>query len=416
MSKPYSRTWTTKAGVLSKAWMVEFRDANGERKRKQFKKKKRADEFADALIRNGGPHCSSTTVAQGAIRFLEVCQGKGRGENGPVCTSTYDHYQTQIERHLLPLIGSRVMSSFSVGDARTFQLDLNKSGLSRSMIKRVFDRAKNIFDEAVGYDINVSPFAGLRQPEGRRNKRKNIVIPLLEEVHLILAMCEQMASRPRYQLQASAAWRRYEPLVKTIVFTGARISELLGLPWSAIDFDKLQIRIFQRADSDLKIGEPKSEAGYRTIDIPPELADSLRKWKEFCPSSPLDLVFPNGAGNVDSYQNVRKRCWIPLLEACGLLRRGERNATGGWVEDKKPLPKFGFHPFRHLQNSLMMHFGASLKEMMARAGHSSLAAAEIYVHLLKDPQFATERSDLSGRVAEIIRGKIAEEDDDDIED
>ena len=64
----------------------------------------------------------------------------------------------------------------------------------------------------------------------------------------------------------------------------------------------------------------------------------------------------------------------------------------------------------------MMHFGASLKELMARAGHSSLAAAEIYVHLLKDPQFANERSELSGRVAEIIKGKIAEDDKDDIED
>ena len=52
------------------------------------------------------------------------------------------------------------------------------------------------------------------------------------------------------------------------------------------------------------MGSPKSKAGKRDIPMAPMVTNTLKEWKLAGPSSPLDLVFPNGAGNVESYASM----------------------------------------------------------------------------------------------------------------
>ena len=94
-------------------------------------------------------------------------------------------------------------------------------------------------------------------------------------------------------LRESDPWR---PLILTAVFVGLRASELRGLRWSDVDLTKAELHVRQRADRYLKIGEPKSEAGYRTLPLVPTLAAALKRWKLACPKGSLDLVFPFPTG------------------------------------------------------------------------------------------------------------------------
>jgi integrase len=48
------------------------------------------------------------------------------------------------------------------------------------------------------------------------------------------------------------------------------------------------------------------------------------------------------------------------------------------------LPDLRFHDLRHTGGTLSAATGASLKELMARLGHSSVRAAMIYQHATSD--------------------------------
>jgi integrase len=102
------------------------------------------------------------------------------------------------------------------------------------------------------------------------------------------------------------------------------------------------------------IGDPKSAAGNRTIPMAPLVFNTLREWRLACPKGPLDLVFPNSRGNVESHANVAARGFAPLQRTC----LGE--------------VKYGLHSLRHFFASWAIEQGFSAKRLQALLGHSSI--------------------------------------------
>ena len=80
-----------------------------------------------------------------------------------------------------------------------------------------------------------------------------------------------------------AATGRVRPFILTAIFTGLRASELRGLRWADVDFEARALHVRQRADRFNSIGPPKSEAGERTVPLPPLVVNVLREWKLACP-------------------------------------------------------------------------------------------------------------------------------------
>ena len=125
----------------------------------------------------------------------------------------------------------------------------------------------------------------------------------------------------------------------TAIFTGLRASELRGLRWTDVDLKRGEIYVRQRADRYNKIGRPKTDAGERTIPLPPIVVNSFREWKLTCPKGELGLVFPNGRGNIENHSNILKRGFFPTQIAAGLV-----TAPGS--------PKYtGLHSLRHFYAS-----------------------------------------------------------------
>jgi integrase len=419
MIRPYERKYKLKSGKERRAWMVEYRDPDGNRQRRQFPRKLEADRFCESLARGAAPPIQdeAVTVGQAADRWLRVCELVGRDGRPPVEPATLARYKIHVEKHIKPRIGSRVVSTFTVRDAKAFQLELAADpGLSAAMRSKIFTSTKALFAEAVGVYIDMSPFAHLKLSAGSRRLKRKIAIPTLEEVRLILQKSLELRNEKTKWKHAgkstrrARAWSRYAPMIWLFVFTGMRASEVRGLPWDNVDLDEGVVTVRQRADEKGRIGPPKSAAGNRDIDIPGDLISLLKEWRKVCPPSRLNLVFPTGAGGVETHSNIRSRCWMPLMEACGLLASGRRGAGHNrlaWLEP--PEAKFTFHPLRHLRSSLTLAMGGSVKDAMSQAGHSTIAAAEIYQHLLMDPELIERRRELSGRVVQIISGELEEE-------
>jgi len=176
-------------------------------------------------------------------------------------------------------------------------------------------------------------------------------------------------SREDVNLLIERAKGRWRPFFVTAALTGMRASELRGLVWDAVDFDKRVIHVRQRADLWGTIGAPKSAAGERTIPMAPLVVNTLREWQLACPKGRLRLVFPNGLGHVESHANIATRGFVPLQRACGLVTAEGR-------------AKYHLHALRHFFASWAIEQGFTPKRLQALLGHSSIQMTfDTYGHL-----------------------------------
>jgi integrase len=178
------------------------------------------------------------------------------------------------------------------------------------------------------------------------------------------------------------------------IFCGLRGSELRGLRWADIDFEGRQINVAQRADAFHKIGRLKSTAGYRSIPMPPMVANALREWKFPCPKGDLGLVFPTGSGNIESHSNIVQRGFDPIQVSAGVVTMKEAKDKYGqpiFGEDGRPTTvptgKYGLHSLRHACASLWIENGMNPKRIQKLMGHSTIQMTfDTYGHLFTDAE------------------------------
>jgi integrase len=131
------------------------------------------------------------------------------------------------------------------------------------------------------------------------------------------------------------------------------------------------------------LNQGKSKAGNRDIPLVPMVVNTLREWRAACPQGALELVFPNGRGNVESHTNIIHRLWDPLQIAAGMTVD-----AGGKDEDRQPIPKakYGLHALRHAAASLFIaHLGCTPKRIQAVMGHASIRMTyDLCGHLFDD--------------------------------
>ena len=111
------------------------------------------------------------------------------------------------------------------------------------------------------------------------------------------------------------------------------------------------------------------------IPLTPLVLNTLRSWRATCPPGELGLVFPNGAGKIESHANLRNRVFIPLQIAAGVVTN-----TGE--------AKYGLHALRHAAASLFIaHLGWTPKRVQAVMGQASITMTfDRYGHLFVDAE------------------------------
>jgi integrase len=169
---------------------------------------------------------------------------------------------------------------------------------------------------------------------------------------------------------------RWRPILLTTIFCGLRASELRGLRWQDVDLVKGELHVRQRADRYHKIGRPKSEAGERTVPVPPMVLNALKAWKLACPKGDLDLAFPNPSGKVESRSNIVLRGFMPAQVEARIVDENGKAKYGG------------LHSLRHFFASWCINrrqdggLELPLKVVQTRMGHSTIQmTADTYGHL-----------------------------------
>jgi integrase len=369
MATVRKRSWLSD-GESKTAWVADYFDQNGKRHLKTFPTKKAADAW---LVRARhevarGVHTAeneSITVGEAATLWLE------RGRLEGLERSTLRQYGNHVDLHIRPLIGKVKLARLSTPAIEQFRDDM-LGRASWPMARKVLSSLKSILNEAQRRGLVAQNAAQVVKVDIRkREKRKLAVgrgIPTKAEIQAILA----------------AVTGRWRPLMLTAVFTGMRSSELRGLSWEHVDFDRKVIHVCQRADQWGMIGAPKSGAGDREIPMSPMVVNALREWRLECPRLKSDsdegrlwFVFPNGDGKPENHTNIVNRGLGPLLLKVGITKSHRSRKDG----DGRPVqtPKYGMHAFRH--------FFASWAIEQGLLGHASIQMTfDIYGHLFPSPE------------------------------
>jgi len=106
------------------------------------------------------------------------------------------------------------------------------------------------------------------------------------------------------------------------------------------------------------VGTPKSRAGLRDVAIPPHLHATLAEHVTGLPEGAEELLFPGPRGGHMAPSTLH-RTWHRVRALAGFSR-------------------LRWHDLRHFAGTMAAQAGATLAELMARLGHSTVAAAMIY--------------------------------------
>jgi integrase len=300
-----------------------------------------ADQSRGTWIR---PASGNETLASYAAQWLETRLSRdGRALRPRV----RELYEAQLRLHILPTLGHVPLSRLQPATIRRWYAALLKDGPGASTTAKCYRLLRAILNTAVA-DGHVAanpctiPGAGVERPAERR-------LPTVDEVFAIAAVVKP----------------RYEALVLTAAFSGLRRGELFGLRRRHVDLERrtvaVEVQRQQLARGEFVIGDPKTDAGRRTVALPPEANDSLAKHLDlFVPEDPEAWVFTGDKGGP-----VREAVWqAEWRRACKFVGRSDLH----------------FHDLRHLAATLAANTGAGVKEIMYRIGHSSPQAALRYQH------------------------------------
>ncbi len=172
---------------------------------------------------------------------------------------------------------------------------------------------------------------------------------------------------------------RFQAAIVLAAWCGLRRGEICALRTEDVDLERGVVRVrknwVELLEEPTKFEkDPKSEAGKRTVTIPPHVVAVLdRHRREF-------------AG-----------------EEFFFIERNENRVRGNTIYQafvrarKKIGVEISFHDLRHTGQSLAAATGASLVDLKQRLGHSSTAAAQRYMHAIegRDAQIALRLSEMA---------------------
>jgi integrase len=360
-------------------FQADYFDQHGKRHAKLFALEREAKAFLKKVVPEVDrgvhtPENKSITVAEAAKLWLE------RANTEELETSTRTQYAIHARLHINPEIGNVKLAQLTAPMVEKFKDGLLKKNSSRQMASKILSSLKGVLKESMRLGaVAQNVAAGIQVGQQKRKSRRleiGVDIPTKDDVRRILEAVDGT---------------RWHPLLATAAMTGLRASELRGLQWGDLTLDgDAMLRVRRRADEKNKMGLPKSAAGTREIPLSPWLVNVLRRWRLACPrkAGVLNLVFPNGAGNVEAHSNIIARGWSVAQRKLGMI-------------DAEGAHRYNFHALRHFFASLMIEQNHLPKRVQEMLGHNSLAMTyDLYGHLF--PAGDDERAKMADATAFLV--------------
>jgi integrase len=282
-----------------------------------------------------------------------------------VSPKTVERYRQLIEQQVIPHLGALPLQGLRVAHVTNWHATLLKAGgkdggsLSPQTVQHAHRVLSKALADACKREVLARNVASIATPPKVTAEEMTILNP-----DQVKAMITAMKTSPIY------------PHVVTLLATGMRRGELMGLQWSDIDLDGGKVRIARSLEKTkaqgLRLKTPKTKHGARTISLPAIAVVALQDRRK----AQLETRVALGAGRLADDAFVfgapegrpRDPDWLSLS-----WRR---------VVAARKLPRVSLHALRHSHASALIASGADPVTVSRRLGHGSPAITmSVYAHL-----------------------------------
>jgi integrase len=312
--------------------------------------RRKRDEFA-YRVKTGqaAPSSRRLTVRELADEWLQYLEQLVQA--GELRPRTLESYRTGVRLHWLPALGSRRVESITAEDLVSWHEAQRRAGAAHWSI-----RARWVaFRGLLGYGVRTGVIAANPADALLRRERPKLGRPR-----------DRFLTTPEIEALLHHAKGSASLTVPLLVFSGLRVSELLGLTWQDVDFERqvLSVRYQMTRKGNRRVAL-KTDSGYREVIVMAALGRRLREARLAARfSRDEDLVICNGVGRTLGYSRLRKA----FAATC--------NVAG--VEGATP------HTCRHTFASLLIAQGREVAFVAQQLGHASTKTTwDTYVHLFR---------------------------------
>ena len=357
-----------KSGEVRYVAVVEIKNSKRKRKRKtkRFIKKGQAEDWLSDMISsmNKGNYITEDKHISVAD-FLDKWLKK---KKLTIRQTTYDRYKNKINAHLKPELGEYQLQNLKpihLDDYFTFKridgrLDGKEGGLSENTLKKHYVILNSCLNKAVALElIRRNPLARIKAPSPE-NKEAPVMT----------------AEEGKKLLQAASNDILLHTFLFTLLNSGMRRGEALGLEWDKIDFDnntlKIKNSVVTTKGGSKHEKKVKNDSSKRTIPISENLVTILKKYKKKQDenkqffgddyNTSRDYVFckPNGERYYPGTYNSK---YNEILKKAGLKK------------------DYTLHTLRHSFATILLKKGVSIKVVQNLLGHSTSAVTmDTYSH------------------------------------
>ena len=303
------------------------------------------------------------TVAELAERYLEQ---HARSKKKP---SSVKADEVNLKNHVLPNLGRLRVDAVSREDVGALHHKLRKTSGAANRVLALVSKMMNLSEKWGLRPDGTNPCRHVERFKERRRQRY-LSESEIGRLGAALIQLEQEAGQDvkteKLRARRIREARSLAAAVRLLILTGARRSEIVGLRWDWVDFERGYLRL------------PDSKSDAKLIDLnAPALAvlESLDRCSEY--------VIPG------------RNCDAPLV---GFSKAWARVAKMAKLEDLRA------HDLRHSFASVGAAGGYSLVTIGALLGHSQPATTARYAHLANSPARAASEA-IGGRIAAALSGK-----------
>jgi integrase len=325
---------------------------HGSRKRKREKlapasmPAREVQKIADERLR---PLNQGLISVGSAVNFKEYVESTYMPTELPLlATTTRDSYQGIIAKYLEPRFSPLCLRDLTPLTLQRYFSGLAGERVEHPSILKIRDALSSILRSAVRYGFLIqNPMVGLKLPVDKRPRRQKPVISPEQFSNLVEYVSEPYAS-----------------MLFVSVWTGLRISELIGLKWRCVHVNSITVEErYCRGDW----STPKTNASAATIGVATEVITRIhrlrtltvevraglakRKHKLVKSDDPDALVFQSvQTGTPMNDQNVLKRHIQPVARRLGLNFvdwRCLRRSYATWLVQSGADPKSVQGQMRH---------------------------------------------------------------------
>ena len=289
----------------------------------------RIDANHEAPHTEGGPKTVAELIAHYRLKELA-------GDNqGRKAFSTRAAYECYLKAWVLPRWGTYRIDQVKPVAVEAWLDGIKRANGTKAKIRNLMSA---VFQHAMRYEwMDRNPIQLVRQ-SAKREKVPDVLE--LAELQLLLT---KLDVRERTLALLDAA-------------TGLRVSELLAIRWSHIDFENLELSV-TRSIWHQVVGDCKTEASAKPVPLDSYMAEDLLRWRRQSPY-PMDddwvFASPAKKGKQPYWpDNLMKRYIKPVARKAGI------NKNIGW------------HTFRHSFGTLLKANGEDVKTVQELLRHAN---------------------------------------------